>query len=115
MTLQRQPGFFDVDDRAAKLAALGDPLVALNAEVDFECFRPDLQRVHDKQRKSAAGAKPFDVVLMFKLLILQSLYGLSDDAVECQTRDRLSVMRFLGLQLRPKYPTPRPYGCSANG
>jgi IS5 family transposase len=104
MTLQRQPGFFDVDDRAAKLTALGDPLVTLNAEVDFECFRPDLRRVHDKQRKSAAGAKPFDVALMFKVLILQSLYGLSDDAIEYQVRDRLSFMRFLGLQMEDRVP-----------
>jgi IS5 family transposase len=104
MTLQRQPGFFDVDDRAAKLTALGDPLATLKAEVDFESFRPDLQRVHDKKRKSAAGAKPFDVVLMFKLLILQSLYGLSDDAIEYQIRDRLSFMRFLGLQMEDRVP-----------
>jgi len=104
MTLQRQPGFFDVDDRAAKLSALGDPLVTLKAEVDFESFRADLQRVHDKKRKSAAGAKPFDVVLMFKVLILQSLYGLSDDAIEYQTRDRLSFMRFLGLQMEDRVP-----------
>lgn len=104
MTLHRQPGFFDLDDRAAKLTALGDPLVTLKAEVDFECFRPDLRRVHDKKRKSAAGAKPFDVVLMFKLLILQQLYGLSDDAVEYQIRDRLSFMRFLGLQMEDRVP-----------
>lgn len=104
MTLHRQPGFFDLDDRAAKLTALGDPLVTLKAGVDFECFRPDLRRVHDKKRKSAAGAKPFDVVLMFKLLILQQLYGLSDDAVEYQIRDRLSFMRFLGLQMEDRVP-----------
>lgn len=53
MTLQRQSGFFDLDDRAAKLTALGDPLVTLKAEIDFESFRPDLQRVHDRKRKSA--------------------------------------------------------------
>jgi IS5 family transposase len=104
MTLQRQPGFFDVDDRAAKLEAMGDPLAKLNAEIDFEHFRADLGRVHDKQRKSNAGAKPFDVVLMFKVLILQQLYGLSDDAVEYQIRDRLSFMRFLGLQMEDRVP-----------
>jgi hypothetical protein len=38
------------------------------------------------ERKSNAGAKPFDVVLMFKLLILQQLHNLSDDGIEYQVR-----------------------------
>lgn len=104
MSLQRQPGLFDVDERAAKLTALGDPLVKLKAEIDFEAFRPDLNRVHEKDRKSNAGAKPFDVVLMFRVLILQHLYNLSDDGIEYQIRDRLSFMRFLGLQLEDRVP-----------
>ena len=104
MALYRQPGFFDVDDRAAKLTALGDPLVKLTAEIDFEAFRPDLNRVHEKERKSKAGAKPFDVVLMFRVLILQHLYNLSDDGLEYQIRDRLSFLRFLGLQMEDRVP-----------
>lgn len=104
MSLQRQPGFFDVDERAAKLTALGDPLVKLKAEIDFEAFRPDLNRVHEKDRKSNAGAKPFDVVLMFRVLVLQHLYNLSDDGIEYQMRDRLSFMRFLGLQMEDRVP-----------
>jgi IS5 family transposase len=104
MILPRQPGLFDVEDRAAKLTALGDPLVKLKAEIDFESFRPDLERVHAKKRKGNAGAKPFDVVLMFKMLILQQLYNLSDDAIEYQVRDRLSFMRFLGLQMEDRVP-----------
>ena len=34
---------------------------------------------------------------MFKMLVLQSLYNLSDDQAEYQVRDRLSFQRFLGL------------------
>ncbi len=104
MSFQRQPGLFDLDDRAAKLTALGDPLVRLKAAIDFEAFRPDLNRVHEKPRKSKAGAKPFDVVLMFSVLILQQLYNLSDDGLEYQIRDRLSFMRFLGLHLEDRVP-----------
>lgn len=104
MSLQRHPGLFDLDERAAKLTALGDPLVRLKAEIDFEAFRGDLCRVHQKDRKSPAGAKPFDVVLMFKGLILQHLYNLSDDGIEYQIRDRLSFMRFLGLQMEHRVP-----------
>jgi hypothetical protein len=55
-------------------------------------------------RKSSAGRKPLDAVMMFKAIILCSLYNLSDDQVEYQIRDRLSFMRFLGLGLEGKVP-----------
>ena len=99
-----QPGFFDRQTRTAKLTEMGDPLVELNVLIDWEAFRPDLLRVHDKERKSQAGAKPKDVVLMFKILVLQQLHNLSDDRMEYQIRDRLSFTRFLGLQLEHKVP-----------
>jgi IS5 family transposase len=100
----RQPGLFDVEERAAQLTKMGDPLVGLKARIDWEAFRPDLKRVHEKDRKSQAGAKPFDGVLMFKILVLQQLHNLSDDGIEYQIRDRFSFMRFLGLQLEDRVP-----------
>ena len=45
-------------------------------------------KVRDKQRKSNAGRKPYDVVLMFKMLVLQSLYNLADGQLKYQVRDR---------------------------
>ena len=60
--------------------------------------------VHEKVRKSNAGAKPLDVVLMFKIRVLQQLHNLSDDRIEYQIRDRLSFMRFLGLQMESRVP-----------
>jgi len=104
MNYRRQPGLFDIEERAAQLTQMGDPLVGLNARIDWEAFRPDLNRVHEKDRKSTAGAKPFDVVLMFKLLVLQQLHNLSDDKIEYQIRDRFSFMRFLSLQLEDRVP-----------
>ena len=100
----RQPGLFDVEERAAQLTQMGDPLVGLKARIDWEAFRPGLKRVHEKDRKSRAGAKPFDVVLMFKILVLQHLHNLSDNGIEYQIRDRFSFMRFLGLQLEDRVP-----------
>ena len=99
-----QPGLFDVEERAAQLTKMGDPLVGLKARIDWEAFRPELKRVYEKNRKSQAGAKPFDVVLMFKILVLQQLHNLSDDGIEYQIRDRFSFMRFLGLQLEDRVP-----------
>lgn len=97
-------GLFDLEFRLRELSESGDPLVKLNACVDWEEFRIDLETIRHKERKSNAGRKPFDVILMFKVLVLQSLYNLSDDAVEYQVRDRLSFMRFLNLSIGDRVP-----------
>src|SRR5450756_588101 len=101
-------GFFDAHERLAKLTLLGDPLVELDKMIDWEAFRGDIESAREKAlkhaRKSAAGAKPIDAVLMFKVMVLQQLNNLSDDRIEYQIRDRLSFMRFLGLNLEDRVP-----------
>ena len=99
-----QSGFFDLQDRYKKLSELGDPLERLNETIPWEAFRPVLSKAHNKQRKSKAGRKPYDSLLLFKILILQSLYNLSDEQMEYQIRDRLSFMRFLELRMEDKVP-----------
>lgn len=99
-----QTGLLDWQIRFKQLDKAGDPLPKLQTLVDWKLFRRDLEPVRDKERKSSAGRKPFDVVLMFKVLILQSLYNLSDEQTEFQIRDRLSFMRFLGLSLGDAVP-----------
>ena len=102
-----QMGFFDLSDRYASLDAKRDPLVEIDAIVPWEEFRPALEAVWrkpDAERKSRAGRKPIDAVLMFKTLVLGALYNLSDDQIEYQVRDRLSFMRFLGLGLEDRVP-----------
>ena len=100
----RPNGLFDWEIRYEQLDNCGDPLVQLIEIVDFEMFRKLIDKVRKKERKSNAGRKPFDAVLMFKIIILQSLYNLSDDQLEFQIRDRLSFMRFLGLSLGDTVP-----------
>jgi IS5 family transposase len=99
-----QTGLLDWQIRFRQLDAGGDPLPKLKKLVDWERFRPDLEAIRDKERKSNAGRKPFDVILMLKVLVLQSLYNLSDERIEFQIRDRLSFMRFLGLSLGDAVP-----------
>ena len=41
---------------------------------------------------------------MLKILVLQAVYKLSDDQTECHVRDRLSFIRFLGLELGDRVP-----------
>ena len=99
-----ETGLFDWHERFKKIDKNGDPLVRLNKVINWNIFRNHLEIIRQKKRKSNAGAKPYDVVLMFKILILQSLYNLSDDAAEYQIMDRLSFMRFLGLGLGDRIP-----------
>lgn len=99
-----QPGFFDLDERYAALSAAGDPLVRLGELVDFEVFRAPLLRALRRSDGTRGGRPPYDPVLMFKVLVLQALYNLSDDRTEFQIRDRLSFMRFLGLGLHDRVP-----------
>ena len=99
-----QPGFFDLDERYAALSAAGDPLKRLGSVVDFELFRADLDAALARSDRAKGGRPPYDAVLMFKILVVQSLYTLSDDQTEYQIRDRLSFMRFLGLALHDPVP-----------
>ena len=102
-----QIGFFDIANRYAGLDAKNDPLVKIDKVVPWEDFRPRLEaswRKRVEERKSPAGRKPWDAVVMFKAIVLCELYNLSDDQVEYQLRDRLSFMRFLGLGLEDRVP-----------
>jgi len=102
-----QNSLFDLQNRYASLSEAGDPLERLNAVIDWEMFRPILARIDSTDRKSAAGRKPTCRVLMFKLLILQRLHNLSDERLQYQVSDRLSFMRFLGLELAGNVPDAR--------
>jgi hypothetical protein len=95
----KQAGLFDAEFRLRKLDAIGDPLQKLTSGINWERFRPLLDRGFQKDQpaKGPGGRPPFDHVLRFKVLILQSLYNLSDDAMEFQLNDRRTFQRFIGL------------------
>ncbi|WP_429956286.1 IS5 family transposase [Gluconobacter japonicus] len=100
----KQPGFFDVEERLARLSGLGDQLEAFSRTVDFEVFRPDLEKALAYSDRIKGGRPPFDPVLMFKILVIQTLNNLSDERTEYPINDRLSFMRFLGLGLSDRVP-----------
>jgi IS5 family transposase len=102
--MARQAGFFDTDERLRWLSEAGDPLERLAAVVDFELFRPELDAALGRSDRAKGGRPPYDAVLMFRVLVLQTLYTLSDDQTEYQLRDRLSFMRFAGLGLADPVP-----------
>ena len=102
--MRGQPGFWDLDERYERLSAVGDPLEKLNAIIPWSVFEKPLSKALKRSDGSKGGRPPFPAVLMFKILVLQALYNLSDDQAEFVIQDRLSFMRFLGLGLSDKVP-----------
>jgi len=73
----KQPGLFDVDYRLESLS-----LEKLKEVVDFELFRQELEQGLDFLERPKGGRPPYNAVLIFKILLLQTLYTLSDDQTE---------------------------------
>ncbi len=104
MQNKKTRGLFDEEMRLDKLTKQNDPLVKLQSHINFELFRSLLTESFKKEPRGAGGAPPFDYVMMFKILVLQKFYNLSDDKTEFHILDRMSFMRFLGLSLCDKVP-----------
>ena len=98
-------GLFDDVFQLDKLDKIGDPLNQLNEVVDWEMFRPLLEKACKRRYDKGQGGRPgYDLVLLFKMLIIQRLYNLSDEQLEYQTIDRTSFKRFLNLALGDRVP-----------
>ncbi len=79
-----------------KIHKLGDRLAKIEPLIDWEAFTPIIQPLYDNQ--GPQGGRPnVDPVVMVKMLVLQSWYGLSDPELERQANDRISFHRFLGF------------------
>jgi len=84
---------------------MGNPLDKISSVIDFEFFRKLLEsKLLNSDKKNNAGAKPFDLVMMFKIIILQRYFGLGDRQIEYQIIDRISFKQFLGLETGDKVP-----------
>lgn len=104
-TKQRQePGLFDYWNRMTKLSETSSPLEKLSARINWEMFRPLLNELFEREDKGPGGRPPFDRVLMFKVVVLQRYYNLSDDQTEFQINDRLTFQKFIGLTLAEDVP-----------
>jgi len=103
------PGLFDDHFLMDKLTKLGDPLQRLNRYIDWEVFRGALDGAFETEPKGKGGRPPFDKLMMFKALVVQGLYNLSDDQLEYQIVDRSSFKRFLGLKKADKVPDAKTF------
>ena len=97
-------GFFDLEFKMDDINKHEPPLQKLDKVIKWEIFRPILESELLNKNKGKGGRPPFDKLLMFKILILQRYFNLSDDQTEFQIKDRLSFMDFLNLELSDKIP-----------
>jgi len=95
---------YGVETQLNKLEKLGDQLIAMRDKVKWELFREIIEKAIRKSDYSKGGRPPWDVILMFKIVMLQQWYNLSDENTEYQINDRLSFQRFLGIECGEKVP-----------
>ena len=94
----KQESLFEKEFTLKALSAMDNPLEQVSALVDFEFFRPTLEKtLLTEDCKTSTGRRPMDVVLMFKVIFLQRYYGLGDHQIEYQIIDRTSFREFLNI------------------
>jgi len=96
------PTFTDymVNDR---LEYVDSFLKELDSIIDFNELRPILKK-NGIGSKNICGVKAYDSVMMFKILLIQKFYNLSDEKVEQGLNVNLLYMRFVGLSLEDLAP-----------
>jgi len=104
-------GLFDDHFLMEKLTKLGDPFEKLNEYIDWRIFNFPLEAAFTSeiQDNNKGGRPPFPRLMMFKALLIQSLYNLSDDQLEYQIVERASFKRFLGLKKSDKVPDSKTF------
>ncbi|NMM28358.1 MAG: IS5 family transposase [Glaciimonas sp.] len=88
---------FAEEERGNRREKLGDPLFGLTQHVDFTALAADIDTALPRPSRAKGGRPPYPTALMTKILVLQQLYNLADDALEYQLLDRRSFLLFLGL------------------
>ncbi len=99
MSVRRDGQFSFVD--ALMPQGGGGRVERLSGLVKWYRFEKVLVKVRDE---TSVGRPAYPPLLMFKALLLQSLYGLSDKELEEALLDRLSFKRFVGLALDAPVP-----------
>ena len=97
-------GLYDLEYHENKIKEYQPPLAKLNKVVQWDMFRRPIEEALYVEPKGAGGRPPFDKLMMFKILILQKYYNLSDEQTEFQINDRTSFKQFLELKMGDTIP-----------
>lgn len=92
-----KPSLFAEEERGNRREKLGDPLIGLRKHVDFVALAAVIDLAAPRPSRAKGGRPPCSTTLMIKILVLQQLYNLADDALEYQLLDRRSFLSFLDL------------------
>jgi len=71
--------------------------------INWQPIEKEINKVY-KRGHSVDGRPSYPGLLLFKMLLLQTWYRLSDPGVEDMVNDNLSAMRFCGLQIEDDVP-----------
>ena len=103
--MERKLGTFGLADffsqrRRKKPVALD----GINSMVNWARIEKLLRKKLGRSEEPASGASCYPALLMFKVLLLQAMYNLSDEATEEALTDRASFARFVGISLDDDAP-----------
>ena len=65
----------------------------LSETIPWDSFRPLIEKGYTQERRSNAGRKRIDPLILCKMLIFQKLFNLSDVELEFQVNERRSFDR----------------------
>ena len=94
---QAEIGLFDKSARVQQVQSMSNTLKQISLIMDWEISLPVLERISAAIPKGPGGCPPFHPMFMFKILVLQALYGLSDEQTQYQILDRRSFHDFLHI------------------
>lgn len=87
---------FFLEQRYKKSIEARDNLKEISEKVDWEKFRPLIEPLYFDN--SETGGRPqFDVIVMVKVIMLQTMYNLTDPELEFALNDRISFQHFIGI------------------
>jgi IS5 family transposase len=98
------PGLFDPEALMERVAATDHVLWRINALVEWDRFLPTLKEVFPEGPKELGGRPRYDLLLMFKVMVLKHLYNLPDEQLEQRLLGDMFFRHFLGLTFAD--PTP---------
>lgn len=103
--MERKTGIFGIADfMAEQRRKRPNFLDAVTLMIKWQRVERLLAKKLDRNEANAAGNQSYPALVMFKILLLQAWFNLSDEAMEFALHDRISFTRFTGFSLEDETP-----------